>query len=169
VPDPTHRGREVPPPTRGGREEPFPTQKGREKDGRREEGSQQDRSKQLTRRSHTSRELRMLNPSENPPPKRVRRPTRGTGTKDNSCEATRESDMIFPITCGCRNSLLDIRGKTRVVSHILRATQKILKNELIARFGLTVAITNKDKISELKLLQQKGTPTSIEPVYNTRS
>jgi len=141
------RGREVPQPTLGGRKEPPPTQDGREKDGRREEGSQQDRSKQSTRRSNTSRELRMLDPSENPPPKRVRRSTRGTDTIDNSCGATRESNMICPITCGCRNSLLDIRGKTRVVSHILRATQKILKNELIDSFGLTAAITNKDEIS----------------------
>jgi len=61
--------------------------------------------------------------------------------------------MICPITCGCRNSLLDIRKKTRVVSHILRATRKILKNELIASFGFTAAITNKDEISELKLAQ----------------
>jgi len=63
--------------------------------------------------------------------------------------------MICPITCGCRNSLLDIREKTRVVSHTLRGTQKILKNELIASFGLTAAITNKDKISELKLVQKE--------------
>jgi len=63
--------------------------------------------------------------------------------------------MICPITCGCRNSLLDIRGKTLVVSHILRATRKIRENELIASFGLTAAITNKDKISELKLVQKE--------------
>ena len=149
TPPPT-REREVPAPTSGGCEEPPPTQRGGE-----EGGSQQGRSKQSTRRSHTSRELRMLDPSENPPKKGVRRSTRGTDTIDNSCEATRESNMICPITCGCRNSLLDIRGKTRVVSHILRATQKILKNELIASFGLTAAITNKDEISELKLVQKE--------------
>jgi len=63
--------------------------------------------------------------------------------------------MICPITCGCRNSLLDIKEKTRVVSHTLRGTQKILKNELIASFGLTAAITNKDEISELKLVQKE--------------
>jgi len=63
--------------------------------------------------------------------------------------------MICPITCGCRNSLLDISGKTHVVSHILRATRNILKNELIASFGLTAAITNKDEIAELKLVQNE--------------
>jgi len=92
----------------------------------------------------------MLDPSENPPPKRVRRPTRGIDT-DN----TRESNMICPITCGCRNSFLDIKEKTRVVSHILRDTRKIRKDELIASFGLTAAITNKDEISELKLAQKE--------------
>jgi len=45
--------------------------------------------------------------------------------------------------------------KTQVVSHILRATRKILENELIACFSLTVAITNKDEISELKQVQQE--------------
>ena len=45
--------------------------------------------------------------------------------------------------------------KTRVVSHIFRATRKILENELIACFGLTAAITNKDEISELKQAQQE--------------
>jgi len=63
--------------------------------------------------------------------------------------------MSCPITCRCRNSLLDIRGKTHVVSHILRATRNILKNELIACFGLTAAITNKDEISELKVAQRE--------------
>jgi len=144
-PPPTQRGGEVHPP-QGGEREPPPTREGREKDGGREEGSQQDRSKKSTRRAHTSRELRMLDPSENPPPQRVRRPTRGTDTIDNSCEVTRESNMICPITCGCRNSFLDIRGKTRVVSHILQATRKIWKNHLITSFGLTAAITNKDEI-----------------------
>jgi len=63
--------------------------------------------------------------------------------------------MICPITCGCHNPLLDIRGKTHVVSHILRATRNISKNELIACFGLTAAITNKDEISELKIAQKE--------------
>jgi len=97
----------------------------------------------------------MLDPSENPPPKRARRSTRGTDINDNSCEITRESNMICPITCGCRNSLLDIRGKTLVVLHILRATRNILKNELIACFSLTAAITSKDEISELKIAQKQ--------------
>jgi len=74
-------------------------------------------------------ELRMLGQIENPPPKMARRPTRGAEEKDNSCEATRESNVICPITCGCRNSLLDILGKTRVVSHILRAQRKTPENE----------------------------------------
>jgi len=63
--------------------------------------------------------------------------------------------MICPITCGCQNSLLDIMAKTQVVSHILRASQKILENELIARFGLTAAVTSKDEISQLKRAQQE--------------
>ena len=141
--------------TQKGREEPPPTQEGREEEGKLEGGSQKGRSKQSTRRSHTSRELRMLDPSENPPPKRARRSTRGTETIDNSCEVTRESSMICPITCGCQNSLLGIREKTRIVSHILRATRKILQKELIASFGFTAAITNKDEISELKQAQQE--------------
>ena len=60
--------------------------------------------------------------------------------------------MICPITCECCNSLLDIRGKTHVASHILRAARNILKNELIACFGRTAAIINKDEISELKMV-----------------
>jgi len=63
--------------------------------------------------------------------------------------------MICPITCRCHNSLLDINEKTRVVSQILRSTRKIWKNELIAIFGLTSAITNTDEISELKQAQEK--------------
>ena len=63
--------------------------------------------------------------------------------------------MICPITCRCRNFLLDIREKTRVVSQILRSTRKIWKDELIAIFGLKAAITNKDEISELKRAQEE--------------
>jgi len=89
-----------------------------------------------------------------PPPKRARRPTREIDT-DNSCEVTRDSNMICPITCRCHNSLLDIREKTRVVSQILWSTRKIWKNELIAIFCLTAAITNKDEISELRQAQEE--------------
>jgi len=96
----------------------------------------------------------MLDHSDKPPPKRVRRPTSGMDI-DNSCEVTRESKMICPITCRCHNSLLDISEKTRVVSQILRSTRKIWKNELIAIFGLTSAITHTDEISELKQAQEK--------------
>jgi len=63
--------------------------------------------------------------------------------------------MICPITCGCHNSLLDIGVKTRIVSQILRSTRKIWKNELIAIFGLTAAITNKNEISELRHAQEE--------------
>jgi len=73
---------------------------------------------------------------------------------DNSCEATRESNVICPIVCGCHNSLLDIKEKTRVVCQILRSTRKIWKNELIAIFGLTAAITKKNEISELRKAQE---------------
>jgi len=138
-----------------GEERSLPLPRGGEEEGTKEGGSQAGSSKESTRRSHTSRELSMLDPSEIPPPKRARRSTRGAETIDNSCEATRESSMICPIKCGCRNSFLDIREKTRVVSHILRATRKILNNELIASFGFTAAITNKDKISELKQAQKE--------------
>ena len=89
-----------------------------------------------------------------PPPKRARQPTREIDI-DNSCEVTRERNMICPIACRCHNSLLDIREKTRVVSQILRSTRKIWKNKLIAIFGLTAAITTKDEISELKQAQEE--------------
>jgi len=75
--------------------------------------------------------------------------------QDNSCEVTRENNMICPITCGSHNSLLDISEKTRVVSQILQSTCKIWKNELIAIFGLTSTITKTDEISELKQTQEK--------------
>jgi len=153
-PPPTQRGGEAHPLTEGGANEPPPTREGRGKDGGREKGSQQNRPKKSTRHAHTSRELRMLDHSEKPPPKRARRPTREIDI-DNSCEVTRDSNMICSITCRCHNSLLDIREKTRVVSQILRSTRKIWKNELIAIFGLTAAITNKDEISELKQAQEE--------------
>jgi len=53
-----------------GRERGASPPSGREKEGRREKGSQQDQFRQSTRRSHTSRELRMLDPSEKPPSKK---------------------------------------------------------------------------------------------------
>ena len=96
----------------------------------------------------------MLDHSVEPLPKRVRRPVRGMD-QDNSCEVTRESNMICLITCGCHNSLLDISKKTRVISQILRSTREIWKNELIAVFGITSAITKTDEISELKRVQEK--------------
>ena len=151
-PPPTQQGGEDHFLTQEGAHEPPPTWEGRGKKGGRETGSQQNRPDTATRRTHTSRELRMLDHSEEPPPKRVRRPTRGMAI-DNSCEVTRESNMICPISCGCHNSLLDIREKTRLVSQILRSTRKIWKNELIAIFGLTAAITNKNEISELRQAQ----------------
>jgi len=89
-----------------------------------------------------------------PPPKRARQPTREIDI-DNSCEVTRESNMIWPIACICHNSLLDISEKPRVVSQILRSARKIWKNELITIFGLTAAITNTDEISGLKQAQEK--------------
>jgi len=155
------KGDEEPPLTNRGREGPILPQGGvyDHREGRgenREEKveSQQNRSEKSTRRTHTSRELRMLDPSDKPPPKRATRPTRGM-TTDNSCEVTTESNMICPITCECHNSLLDIGEKTRIVSQILRSTRKIWKNELIALFGLTAAITNKNEISELRHAQEE--------------
>ena len=96
----------------------------------------------------------MLDHSDEPLQKRVRRPARVMDCY-NSCEVTRDSNMICPITCGCNNSLLDISKKTKVVSQVLRSTRKIWKNELIAVFGLTSAITKTDEISELKRVQEK--------------
>ena len=148
----TQRGRDDLILTQGGVHDPPPIREGREKNRGEITDSQQDRPEKSTRRTHTSRELRMLYHSDTPPPKRARRPTRGM-TMHNPCEVTRESNMICPITCGCHNSLLDIREKTRIVSQILRSTSKIWKNELIAIFGLTAAITNKNEISELRHAQ----------------
>jgi len=128
--------------------------RGRKVGGREEGDGHVDSPDEPLRRSHTSQELRMLGQTENPPPKRARRPTRGAEEGDNTCEATQDSNMICPITCGCRNSLLDIMGKTHLVSHILRAQRKILENELIACFGHTAVITNKDEIIDLKRAQQ---------------
>jgi len=116
---PTHRGREGPILPQGGVYDHWQC-RGENREEKVE--SQQNRSEKSTRRTHTSRELRMLDPSDKPPPKRARRPTRGM-TTDNSCEVTRESNMICPITCGCHNSLLDIGEKTRIVSQILRSTR----------------------------------------------
>jgi len=140
----THVDRKEPPLTRkdGGQNE------GRGKD------NQKNRPEKASRHTHMSRELRMLDQSDEPLPKRVRRPAREMD-HDNSCEVTRESNMICPITYGCHNSLLDISQKTRVVSQILRSTCKIWKNELIAVFGLTSAITKTDEILELKQAQEK--------------
>jgi len=121
-PPPTQRGGEDHFLTQGGVHEPPPTWEGRGKKGGGETESQQNRPDTSTRRTHTSRELRMLGHSEEPPPKRVRRPTRGMSI-DTSCEVTRESNMICPISCGCHNSLLDISEQTRVVSQILRSTR----------------------------------------------
>jgi len=153
-PPSTQRGREDLILTPGGVHDPPPTREGREKNRGEITDSQQDRPDKPTRRTHTCRELRMLYHSDKPPPKSARRPTGGM-TTDNSCEVTRASNMICPITCGCHNSLLDIREKTRIVSQILRSTRKIYKNELIAIFGLTAAITNKNEISELRHAQEE--------------
>ena len=116
------------------------------------EDSQQGRSGKLLRQPYMSRELRMLDHSDEPLKKRVRRPVREL-ENDNSCEVTRNSNMICPITCGCHNSLLNISAKTRLVSNVLRSTRKIWKNELIAVFGFTSAIMKTDEIKELKQTQ----------------
>ena len=109
---------------RGGEKGPLPTQQGtrdhslthidrrgppsKGMDGEqvkgRREYSQKVRSGKLSRQPHMSRELRMLD-------QRIRRPAREM-EYDNSCEVTRNSNMICPITCGCHNSLLDINTKT---------------------------------------------------------
>ena len=63
--------------------------------------------------------------------------------------------MICPTTCGCHNSLRGIEEKTHILSQILRSTRLIRKNELIAVFGLTAAITNKPEILALKQAQEE--------------
>ena len=78
--------------------------------GRREDGLK-DRAGSLPRQPYMSRELRMLDHSDEPLQKRVRRPARRM-EYDNSCEVTRNSNMICPITCGCHNSLMDISTKS---------------------------------------------------------
>ena len=154
-------GGEEPPPTHGKKGECTSPQKGVHnlRGGRgetREEygNSQQQRPDKATRRTHTSRELRMLDPENKLPPKRARRPTRGM-TTDILCEAMRDSNMICPTTCGCHNSLRGIGEKTHIVSQILRSTRLIRKNELIAVFGLTAAITNNPEILALKQAQEE--------------
>ena len=86
------------------RREPPPTcMDGDQVEGKRE-NSQKGRSGKSSRQPHMSRELRMLDHSDEPLQKRVRRPAREM-EYDNSCEVTRDSNMICPITCGCHNSL----------------------------------------------------------------
>jgi len=88
-----------PPATIGvGGPKPPPVSRVREVEGREERDEQVDNTNKSVRHSHT--ELRMLGQTENPPSKRARRPTRGSEDVDNSWEATRESNMICPITCG---------------------------------------------------------------------
>ena len=135
------------------RREPPPTWMDGERDEERREDSQKGRSVKSSRQPHMSRELRMLDHSVEPLPKRVRRPAREM-EYDNSCEVTRNSNMICPTSCGCHNSLMDISTKTRVVSNILRSTRKIQKHELIAVFGHTSAIMQTDEIKELKQVQE---------------
>ena len=131
---------------------PSAGREGFQGEGRREEGLK-DRAGILPRRPYMSRELRLLDHSDEPLQKRVRRPARGM-EYDNSCEVTRNSNMICPTSCGCHNSLRDISTKTRVVSNILRSTRKIQKHELIAVFGLTSAIMQTDEVKELKQVQE---------------
>ena len=105
---------------------PSAGREGFQEEGRREDGLK-DRTGILPRRPYMSRELSMLDHSDEPLQKRVRRPAREM-EYDNSCEVTRNSNMICPIACGCHNSLLDIDIKTKVVSNILRSTRKIRKH-----------------------------------------
>ena len=77
------KGDEEPPPTQRGREGTFRPQgrvqdhrEGRGENREEKEECQQNRPEKSTQRTHTSRELRMLDPSDKPPPKRARRPTR---------------------------------------------------------------------------------------------
>ena len=115
------RGREDEPPSiqQGTRDHPLTHVDRKEPpltwmDGERDEGRGEDNQKsrpvKSSRQPHMSRELRMLDHSDEPLTKRVQRPAREMDY-DNSCEVTRDSNMICPITCGCHNSLLDISKK----------------------------------------------------------
>ena len=73
-PPPTHRGREGPILPQGG---VYDHREGRGENREEKVESQQNRPEKSTRRTHTSRGLRMLDPYDKPPPKRARRPTRG--------------------------------------------------------------------------------------------
>ena len=103
--------------------EPPPTRKDKGQNEERKRDSHKNRPEKPAQ-THTSRELRMLDHNDEPLPKRVQRPARRMD-QDNSCEVTRESNMICPISCGCHNSLLEISKKTRVVSQILRSTRNL--------------------------------------------
>ena len=80
--------------THATRREPPPTWMDGERDEERREDSQKGRSGKSSRQPHMSRELRMLDHSVEPLPKRVRRPARGM-EYDNSCEVTRLIDVAF--------------------------------------------------------------------------
>ena len=93
------KGDEESPPTHGKKGEcTSPQQRAHNLRGGRGEAreeydnSQQQRPDKATRRTHTSRELRMLDPGDKLPPKRARRPTGGM-----AAEATRDSNMICPL------------------------------------------------------------------------
>jgi len=73
-PPPTHRGREGPSLPQGG---VYDHREGRGENREEKVESQQNRSEKSTRRTHTSRELRMLDPSDKPPPKRPDGPLEG--------------------------------------------------------------------------------------------
>ena len=79
------------------RREPPPTWMDGERDEGRREDSQKGRSGKSSWQPHMSWELRMLDHSDKPLQKRVRRPSREM-EYDNSCEVTRDSNMICPIT-----------------------------------------------------------------------
>ena len=73
-PPPTQRGREDPILPQGGVYDPPLTREGRGENQEEKLESQQNRPGKSIRRTHTSRELRMLDHSDELPPKRARRP-----------------------------------------------------------------------------------------------
>ena len=76
-PPPTQQEAKDHPFTREGGNEPPLTRKGRGQNEGREMDSHQNRPEKSARRTHTSRKVRMLDHSDQPLPKRVRRSARG--------------------------------------------------------------------------------------------
>jgi len=102
-PPPAQRGGKDHPLTQGGANEPPSSLPGGKRKGRRKgEGKPAEPTKKIDATCPLEPGTTHARSQREPPPKRVRRPTRGIDI-DNSCEVTRDSNMICPITCRCHN------------------------------------------------------------------